>query len=68
MRATISFTLPDESDEFDAALQGHDALALLWQIKSHCRSILKHCEPAEEERRLASEISAMISDSDVSVE
>ena len=68
MRATLSFILPEESDEFDAALQGQEASAALWQIDSHCRSILKHCDPDEGERRLAEEIRAMIIESGVSFE
>lgn len=68
VRATLNFTLPDESSEFDAALQGHSAISLLWNIDSHCRSIIAHCDPDEDERRLASEIRAMIADSGVDIE
>jgi hypothetical protein len=67
MRATLSFTLPDDSDEFDAALQGNDAIAALWQIESHCRSIMDHCDPDDDERRLANEVLLMIQDSGVRV-
>jgi hypothetical protein len=62
VRATLSFNLPEESDDFDAALQGQEASAALWQIDAHCRSILKHCEPDDGEQRLAEEIRAMIAD------
>ncbi len=68
MRATLSFNLPEDSAEFDAALQGVDASTTLWNIDRHCRSILKHCEPDEGEQRLAEEIRAMIADSGVSLE
>jgi hypothetical protein len=68
MRATLSFNLPEETSEFDAALQGVEASTTLWQIDRHCKSILKHCEPDEGEQRLAEEIRAMIADSGVSLE
>ena len=57
---TIRYTLPDEQAEYDAARLGRAALTTLWQIDQHCRSIVKHGEPSEEERRLAEQIRAMI--------
>jgi hypothetical protein len=60
MRATLTFTLPDEQSEFDAARLGRDALTALWEIDQHCRSLCKHGEPTPEQRRLAEEIREMI--------
>jgi hypothetical protein len=60
MQAILKFTLPDEQGDFDAARLGRAALAALWQIDQHCRSLLKHGEPADAERRLAQEIRGMI--------
>ena len=60
MQAILKFTLPDEQGDFDAARLGRAALSALWQIDQHCRSLLKHGEPTDEERRLAQEIRAMI--------
>jgi hypothetical protein len=57
---TVTYTLPDEQAEFDAARLGRAALTTLWHIDQHCRSIVKHGEPTEEERRLAEQIRAMI--------
>ena len=57
---TIRYTLPDEQHEYDAARLGRAALSTLWHIDQHCRSIVKHGEPTEEERRLAEQIRAMI--------
>lgn len=65
MRATLSFTLPDECDDFDAAIQGQEAMSVIDQIYSHCRSVVKHCDPDEEELRLAGEIMGIINDSDL---
>jgi hypothetical protein len=59
-RLTITYTLPDEQAEFDAARLGRAALTTLWEIDQHCRSLLKHGEPTPEERRLAEQIRAMI--------
>jgi hypothetical protein len=60
MKAALSFNLPDEQGEFDAARLGHKALTALWDIDQRCRSLLKHGSPTEEEARLAEEIRGMI--------
>jgi hypothetical protein len=60
MKATLTYTLPDEQAEFDAARLGREALATLWEIDQGCRSLIKHGEPTDEARRLAEEIRAMI--------
>ena len=46
-KLTITYTLPDEQAEFDAARLGRAALTVLWEIDQHCRSIVKHGEPTE---------------------
>jgi hypothetical protein len=60
MKATLSFNLPDEQGEFDAARLGHKALTTLWDIDQRCRSLLKHGDPSDETARLADEIRGMI--------
>ena len=60
MKATLSFTLPDEQGEYDAARLGSKALVALWEIDQRCRGLLKHGEPSDGERRLAEEIRGMI--------
>jgi hypothetical protein len=60
MIATLSYTLPDDQGEYDAARLGRQALATLWEIDQHCRSLCKHGEPTAEERALAEEIRRMI--------
>ena len=60
MKATLSFNLPDEQGEFDAARLGHKALTTLWDIDQRCRSLLKHGDPTPEQARLAEEIRGMI--------
>jgi Mn-dependent DtxR family transcriptional regulator len=62
MQATLTFSLPDEQGEYDAARLGRDALVALWEIDQHCRALLKHGSPSEETRELAEAIRAMISD------
>ncbi len=57
---TLRFTLPDEQGEFDAARLGREALATLWEIDQHCRSLVKHGEPTPAERELAEEIRRLI--------
>jgi hypothetical protein len=60
MKATLTYKLPDEQAEFDAARLGRQALACLWQIDQRCREILKHGEPTPQERALAEQIRSMI--------
>ena len=60
MKATLTFSLPDEQGEFDAARLGSQALAALWDIDQRCRSLLKQGSPTDEEARLAEEIRGMI--------
>jgi hypothetical protein len=69
-RATLTFRLPDEQAEFEAACQASDAKALLWDLDQHCRSILKYeAEPHEERVKLAEEIRRIIREyPDVTIE
>ena len=60
MKATLSFTLPDDQGDYDAARLGRAALSALWEINERCRSLLKHGDPSDETARLAEEIRAMI--------
>ena len=60
MKATLTYTLPDEQAAYDAARLGSEALATLWEIDQHCRSLLKYGEPTSEEQALAEQIRGMI--------
>ena len=60
MKATLTFRLPDEQGDFDAARLGSQALLALWEIDQKCRSLLKHGDPTPEARKLAEEIRGMI--------
>ena len=69
MRATLSYTLPDEDRDIRLALQGPYAVQLLCEIEQRCRSVIKHeHEPHEDRIRLAEEIIRMIHDSSVDVD
>lgn len=59
-KATLTFTLPHEQAEFDAAREGGAARSLLWEIDQHCRSVMKHGNPQPETRVLADAIRQMI--------
>ena len=59
-KLTLTYQLPDEQSDFDAARLGRQALTTLWEIDQRCRSLLKHGEPTEPEERLAEQIRAMI--------
>ena len=58
--ATLTFDLPEEQGEFDAARLGSEAMQTLWQIDQRCRSLCKYGEPTDEARRLAEEIRELI--------
>jgi hypothetical protein len=60
MKATLSFRLPDEQAEYDAARLGREALSTLQEIDRHCRGICKHGTPTMQERELAEAIRRMI--------
>ena len=60
MKATLTFTLPDDQGDFDAALLGRSAITALWEIENHCRAIVKHGDPREDMRELCETIRAMI--------
>jgi hypothetical protein len=60
MKATLTYTLPDEQAEYDAARLGREALSTLWEIDQHCRSLVKHGELTPEQREMAEAIRAMI--------
>ena len=47
----LRFRLPEEQSEFNAAMQGRDAKVAIWEVDQYCRTILKHGEPSEDERR-----------------
>ena len=64
--ATLTFTLPDEEADFDAAREGGAARSLLLEIDQRCRSLVKYNDNASEDaRRLAEEIRQMIGESKV---
>ena len=60
--ATLTYTLPDEQADFDAAREGQAARSLIWAIDQHCRSLLKHGSPDAATRALAGDIRQMILD------
>lgn len=60
--ATLTFSLPDEQADFDAAREGQAARSLLWEIDQYLRGIIKHGDPNRFRRELAEEIRGMIRD------
>lgn len=63
--ARLTYRLPDEEREFAAACQGEAALALLAQIDSRCREVIKYeHEPHRDRMSLAQEIRDIIRDAD----
>ena len=60
--ATLTYNLPDEQSDFDAAREGQAARSLIWAIDQHCRSLLKHGSPDAATRALAGDIRQMILD------
>jgi hypothetical protein len=58
--ATLTYSLPDEQTDFDAAREGSAARSLIWAIDQHCRSVMKHGNPDAATRVLADAIRQMI--------
>lgn len=49
-RAILTFRLPQEQTEYNAAMQGRDAKGAIWDVDQYCRNVLKHGEPNEHVR------------------
>jgi hypothetical protein len=60
--ATLTYTLPEEQNEYDAAREGSAARSLIWAIDQHCRSVMKHGNPDAATRAFAGDIRQMILD------
>lgn len=60
---TLTFTLPEEQSDYDAARRGPEALRVLWQIDQRLRHLVKHEDRPPDTRALAEEIRDMIRDS-----
>ena len=45
MKATLEFNLPDDSEDFNIALDGSKWAYIVWQLDQYLRSQIKH--PAE---------------------
>lgn len=57
---TLTYTLPDEQADYDAARLGSEAAQVLWQIDQRLRSLVKHGQLPSATRELAEEIRQMI--------
>jgi len=65
MRATLTFQIPDEVEEFNAAMIGEALLTLMHRIQRACHAALDHSDSDDGEIRLAEEILGIIDDADV---
>lgn len=63
MKATLSFTLPEETAEHRAAVQGGEAKRVLWEIDQRCRAVVKYGQYSDETIELAETIRGMIRES-----
>lgn len=59
MRVTISYELPEESDDVGQILFVRDAFSALWDIKMACR---KHWKYNEDPKKVLDEIMELIPD------
>lgn len=50
MKATLTFSLPDEQEEFDAALDGMSWKIVVSEISEYLRRELKYKELSDEQR------------------
>lgn len=56
----LRYRLPEEQVEYNAAMQGSAAKAAIWEVDQYCRTILKHGEPSDDERRHLDRIRDML--------
>lgn len=68
MRATLAYALPQEHQEFVAALEGMAARCLVREIDERCRLAMKHGEPSQETRAILEEIRQMIRTAEVTLD
>ena len=62
MKATLSFTLPEERAEFHMAIHAGDMYSALWDIQEFIRSKVKYGEHGKEARELLVEIRTRVSE------
>ncbi|NBW12200.1 MAG: hypothetical protein EBR82_29635 [Caulobacteraceae bacterium] len=65
MRATLTFQIPDEIQEFNAAMGGEQLADLMRRIQVACQDAIDHPESDDGEIRLAEEILDEISEADI---
>jgi hypothetical protein len=65
MRATLTFQIPDEIQEFEAALNGESLIVLMHRIQCLCRDAIDHSDSDDGEIRLAEEILDTINEADI---
>lgn len=58
--ATLTYNLPDEQDDFDAARTGRKAISSLREIDQTCRTSLKYGNPDPDVARLLQQIRDLI--------
>lgn len=61
-RANLTFRLPQEQTEYNAAMQGGAAKSTIWSVDQYCRNILKHGEPSADVRKHLEWIRDMLRD------
>lgn len=61
MKATIEFSLPDESLEYCHAVNADHMATLIWNLDTELRTFLKHGNKDKKAEELAIELRQMIS-------
>ena len=56
MKATLTFTLPDDEAEFQYALSGRDALIALERINNWARELVKYSEITDDVRTVLEQL------------
>jgi hypothetical protein len=56
LKATLTFTLPDDEAEFDYALAGRDALIALQRINNWARELVKYGEITDDVRTVLEQL------------
>ena len=60
MKAILEFELPEDTNDFKLAINGHEFFSALFDIHNECRSYLKHVATSDEGIKIVESIQQLI--------
>ena len=65
MKATLEFDLPEDQDDFDAALSGVKWRVVVWELEAYMRAELKYQNAGPEMQKARDELNLLINDNNL---